>query len=89
MERKDRKCIYRNLHIYNSDGYFFQYSVALYYEKRGKTRLNIGYWEEGNWESETYDAEMDHKELAYDGEKTLFTVGSGPYQEVGIHCCAR
>ncbi|KAK7300313.1 hypothetical protein RJT34_11156 [Clitoria ternatea] len=60
----------------NNDGHFYQYSVALSYEDgrpvegKGVGRKVI------DRVQETYDSELNGKDFAYDGEKTLFTLGS-------------
>ncbi|XP_057441491.1 protein argonaute 4-like [Lotus japonicus] len=62
--------------VANSDGHFFQYSVALSYEDgrpvegKGVGRKVI------DKVQETYGSELNGKDFAYDGEKTLFTIGS-------------
>ncbi|KAK4492323.1 hypothetical protein RD792_003126 [Penstemon davidsonii] len=61
-----------------SDEYFYHYSVALFYEDgrpvdgKGVGRKVL------DRVHETYDTELAGKEFAYDGEKSLFTVGSLP-----------
>ncbi|KAF8395625.1 hypothetical protein HHK36_019576 [Tetracentron sinense] len=60
------------------DGHFFHYSVALFYEDgrpvdgKGIGRKLI------DRVHETYDTELNGKDFAYDGEKSLFTVGALP-----------
>jgi len=60
------------------DGHFFHYSVNLFYEDgspidaKGVGRKII------DRVKETYDTELGGKDFAYDGEKSLFTVGSLP-----------
>ncbi|CAL5190388.1 unnamed protein product [Lathyrus oleraceus] len=64
------------VNVSNTDGYFFQYSVALFYEDgrpvegKGSGRKIL------DRVQETYNSELNGKDLAYDGEKTLFTIGS-------------
>ncbi|XP_004491186.1 protein argonaute 4-like [Cicer arietinum] len=64
------------VNVANNDGYFYQYSVALFYEDgrpvegKGAGRKLL------DRVQETYDSELNGKDLAYDGEKTLFTIGS-------------
>ncbi|KAF2297279.1 hypothetical protein GH714_020617 [Hevea brasiliensis] len=66
------------VNVTNVDGYFFHYSVALSYEDgrpvdgKGVGRKVI------DRVQETYDSELDGKHFAYDGEKSLFTIGSLP-----------
>ncbi|KAL8510021.1 hypothetical protein ACS0TY_017014 [Phlomoides rotata] len=60
------------------DGQFFHYIVALFYEDgRPVDGKGIG-WKVLDRVRETYVAELDGKGFAYDGEKTLFTVGALP-----------
>nr|GMD40226.1 protein argonaute 4A-like [Ipomoea batatas] len=62
----------------NTDGCFFQYSVSLMYEDRspaeakgiGRRIMDQVY--------ETYRSELAGRYFAYDGEKTLFTLGALP-----------
>ncbi|KAE9596274.1 putative post-transcriptional gene silencing PAZ-Argonaute family [Lupinus albus] len=64
------------VNVNNNDGHFFQYSVSLAYEDgrpvegKGVGRKVI------DKVQETYDSELNGKDFAYDGEKTLFTIGS-------------
>ncbi|MED6226370.1 hypothetical protein PIB30_103039, partial [Stylosanthes scabra] len=64
------------VNVNNTEEEFYQYSVALSYEDgrpvegKGAGRKVI------DKVKETYDSELNGKDLAYDGEKTLFTVGS-------------
>ncbi|KAK9101079.1 hypothetical protein Scep_024509 [Stephania cephalantha] len=64
--------------VANTDGYFFHYSVALFYEDgrpvdgKGIGRRVL------DRVHETYSSELDGKHFAYDGEKSLFTVGALP-----------
>ncbi|KAK6164049.1 hypothetical protein DH2020_000913 [Rehmannia glutinosa] len=66
------------VNVKNVDGYFFHYSVALFYEDgrpvdgKGVGRKVL------DRVQETYDTELAGKEFAYDGEKSLFTVGALP-----------
>ncbi|MFS7966907.1 putative argonaute, linker 1 domain, protein argonaute [Helianthus anomalus] len=66
------------VNVSNVDGQFFHYSVALFYEDgcpvdaKGVGRKVI------DKVHETYKSELDGKEFAYDGEKSLFTVGALP-----------
>ncbi|XVF68614.1 hypothetical protein PTKIN_Ptkin11bG0015700 [Pterospermum kingtungense] len=60
------------------DGHFFHYSVSLFYEDgrpvdaKGVGRKVI------DKVHDTYNSELDGKHFAYDGEKSLFTVGPLP-----------
>ncbi|XP_047325590.1 protein argonaute 4A [Impatiens glandulifera] len=64
--------------VANVDGHFFHYCVSLAYEDgrpvegKGVGRKVI------DRVRETYATELDGKDFAYDGEKSLFTVGSLP-----------
>ncbi|KAL2925852.1 Protein argonaute 4 [Bienertia sinuspersici] len=66
------------VNITNVDGHFFHYSVNLMYEDgravdgKGVGRKVIDRLKE------TYDTELAGKDFAYDGEKSLFTVGALP-----------
>ncbi|KAE8037699.1 hypothetical protein FH972_010266 [Carpinus fangiana] len=64
--------------VSNVEGHFFHYSVSVTYEDgrpvegKGVGRKVI------DRVKETYDSELSGKDFAYDGEKSLFTVGSLP-----------
>uniref|UniRef100_A0A5B7CCF5 Argonaute 4 n=1 Tax=Davidia involucrata TaxID=16924 RepID=A0A5B7CCF5_DAVIN len=64
--------------ITNASGHFFHYSVSLFYEDgrpvdgKGIGRKVI------DKVHETYDSELGKKDFAYDGEKSLFTIGALP-----------
>ncbi|KAI9079531.1 hypothetical protein K1719_038503 [Acacia pycnantha] len=64
--------------VNNKDGHFFHYSVALFYEDgrpvegKGVGRKVL------DRVQETYSSELAGKDFAYDGEKSLFTVGALP-----------
>ncbi|XP_039004777.1 protein argonaute 4-like [Hibiscus syriacus] len=66
------------VNVGSTDGYFFHYSVSLYYEDgrpveaKGVGRKVI------DKVQETYSSELAGKNFAYDGEKSLFTIGSLP-----------
>ncbi|KAJ9537594.1 hypothetical protein OSB04_030327 [Centaurea solstitialis] len=66
------------VNVSNVDGHFFHYSVALFYEDgrpldgKGVGRKVL------DRVHETYGSELAGKEFAYDGEKSLFTVGALP-----------
>ncbi|XP_021776500.1 protein argonaute 4B-like [Chenopodium quinoa] len=66
------------VNITNVDGHFFHYSVNLMYEDgrpvegKGVGRKVL------DRVQETYDTELAGKHFAYDGEKSLFTVGALP-----------
>ncbi|KAL4578096.1 hypothetical protein LXL04_014212 [Taraxacum kok-saghyz] len=67
-----------NVKLSRTNGHFYQYSVALFYEDGtpveakgiGRKILDMVH--------KTYESEMGGKGFAYDGEKTLFTVGALP-----------
>ncbi|KAH6790105.1 Argonaute family protein [Perilla frutescens var. frutescens] len=61
--------------VNNVDGYFFHYSVALFYEDGQPVESKRGGREVVDRVRETYKRELGDKEFAYDGEKSLFTVG--------------
>ncbi|PSR86728.1 Protein argonaute like [Actinidia chinensis var. chinensis] len=66
------------VNVTNVDGHFFHYSVSVSYEDgrpvdgKGVGRKVI------DRVHETYDTELAGKDFAYDGEKSLFTVGPLP-----------
>ncbi|OMO67515.1 Argonaute/Dicer protein, PAZ [Corchorus capsularis] len=66
------------VNVGNVDGHFYHYSVSLSYEDgrpvdgKGVGRKVIDRLHE------TYSSELDGKDFAYDGEKSLFTVGALP-----------
>ncbi|KAK9282596.1 hypothetical protein L1049_010813 [Liquidambar formosana] len=62
----------------NSNGYFFHYSVSISYED-GHPMDGKGFGRKVlDKVHETYHSELDGKDFAYDGEKSLFTLGSLP-----------
>uniref|UniRef100_A0A1J3FU44 Protein argonaute 4 n=1 Tax=Noccaea caerulescens TaxID=107243 RepID=A0A1J3FU44_NOCCA len=66
------------VNVANLQGHFYHYSVALFYEdgrpveQKGVGRKVL------DKVHETYRSDLDGKEFAYDGEKTLFTFGALP-----------
>ncbi|KAG5239467.1 protein argonaute 4A [Salix suchowensis] len=65
-----------------SNGHFYQYSVALFYEDgRPADGKRIGR-KVMDKVQETYDTELEGKQLAYDGERTMFTIGSLPHNKL-------
>ncbi|OIT08622.1 PREDICTED: protein argonaute 4-like [Nicotiana attenuata] len=66
------------VNVTNVDGHFYHYSVALFYEDgrpvdgKGVGRKVL------DRVHETYDTELAGKDFAYDGEKSLFTIGALP-----------
>lgn len=66
------------VNVTNVDGHFFHYSVALFYED-GRPVEGKGIGRKVlDRVHETYDTELAGKDFAYDGEKSLFTVGALP-----------
>ncbi|CAN4099094.1 unnamed protein product [Withania somnifera] len=66
------------VNVTNADGHFFHYSVALFYED-GRPVEGKGIGRKVlDRVHETYDTELAGKDFAYDGEKSLFTIGSLP-----------
>lgn len=66
------------VNVTNVDGHFFHYSVALFYED-GRPVEGKGIGRKVlDRVHETYDTELAGKDFAYDGEKSLFTIGSLP-----------
>ncbi|XP_049343049.1 protein argonaute 4-like [Solanum verrucosum] len=62
----------------NDDGHFFHYSVALFYEDDQPVEVKGIGRKVLDRVHETYHAELAGKDFAYDGEKSLFTIGSLP-----------
>ncbi|KAA8514775.1 hypothetical protein F0562_017954 [Nyssa sinensis] len=68
--------------IASTDNYFFNYSVSLFYEDghpvdgKGIGRRVL------DKVHETYGSELAGKEFAYDGEKSLFTIGALPHNKL-------
>nr|AGS47795.1 argonaute 8 [Salvia miltiorrhiza] len=68
--------------VNNTEGYFFHYSVSIKYEDgspvdaKGIGRRIL------DKVHETYAAELDGKKFAYDGEKSLFTIGPLPHNKL-------
>ncbi|XP_051134343.1 protein argonaute 4-like [Andrographis paniculata] len=66
------------VNVSNVDGHFFHYSVALFYEDgRPVDTKGVGR-KVMERVHKTYDTELAGKDFAYDGEKSLFTVGALP-----------
>nr|AGS47796.1 argonaute 9 [Salvia miltiorrhiza] len=66
------------VNVASVDGHFFHYSVALFYEDgRPVDGKGVGRKVLDRVRA-TYETELAGKEFAYDGEKSLFTVGSLP-----------
>ncbi|OIW13413.1 hypothetical protein TanjilG_19765 [Lupinus angustifolius] len=66
------------VNVNTNDGYFFHYSVAFSYED-GRPVEGKGVGRKiMDRVQETYDSELNGKDFAYDGEKSLFTIGSLP-----------
>ncbi|KAL5076332.1 hypothetical protein RYX36_015316 [Vicia faba] len=71
-----------NVNIGKNDGYFFQYSVAFSYED-GRPVEGKGVGRKiMDRVQETYASDLNGKEFAYDGEKSLFTIGSLPQNKL-------
>ncbi|KAM7473009.1 hypothetical protein LguiA_011192 [Lonicera macranthoides] len=65
-----------------TDGHFFHYSVSLSYEDgRPVDAKGIGR-RVLDKVHETYDTELAGKDFAYDGEKSLFTIGALPHNKL-------
>ncbi|RHN51302.1 putative post-transcriptional gene silencing PAZ-Argonaute family protein [Medicago truncatula] len=60
----------------NTDGFFFQYNVAIFYEDGCPVEASGAGRKILDKVKKTYDSELRGKDFAYDGEKTLFTMGS-------------
>ncbi|KAI5406996.1 protein argonaute 4 [Lathyrus oleraceus] len=71
-----------NVNIGKNDGYFFQYSVSFTYED-GRPVEGKGVGRKiMDRVQETYASDLNGKEFAYDGEKSLFTIGSLPQNKL-------
>ncbi|XP_057526284.1 protein argonaute 4B-like [Amaranthus tricolor] len=64
--------------VSNVDGHFFHYSVNLMYEDGRPVEAKGVGRKVLDRVQETYDTELSGKSFAYDGEKSLFTVGALP-----------
>ncbi|XP_059312360.1 protein argonaute 4A-like [Lycium ferocissimum] len=62
----------------NSDGHFYHYSVALYYEDGNPVEVKGIGRKILDKVQQTYAMELADKDFAYDGEKSLFTIGALP-----------
>ncbi|XP_059318141.1 protein argonaute 4-like [Lycium ferocissimum] len=62
----------------NSDGHFFHYSVALNYEDGNPVEVKGIGRKILDKVHQTYSSELAGKDFAYDGEKSLFTIGALP-----------
>ncbi|KAL3349324.1 hypothetical protein AABB24_022451 [Solanum stoloniferum] len=62
----------------NSDGYFFHYSVAINYEDGNPVEVKGIGRKILDKVHQTYSIELAGKDFAYDGEKSLFTIGALP-----------
>ncbi|KAM2156159.1 hypothetical protein ACFX1R_041888 [Malus domestica] len=65
-----------------SDGYFFHYSIDMFYEDGTPVTANAIGRKVVEKVKETYDRDLGRKEFAYDGQKNLFTVGSLPHKRL-------
>lgn len=71
-----------SVNIGKNDGYFFQYSVSFAYED-GRPVEGKGVGRKiMDRVQETYASDLNGKEFAYDGEKSLFTIGSLPQNKL-------
>ncbi|XP_010653696.1 protein argonaute 4A [Vitis vinifera] len=68
--------------ITNASGHFFHYSVALTYEDGRPVEMKGVGRKIMDKVHETYDTELSGKDFAYDGEKSLFTVGALPHNKL-------
>ncbi|KAL6970704.1 Protein argonaute-4 [Sarracenia purpurea var. burkii] len=68
--------------VARSDTYFFHYSVSLFYEDGNPVEAKGIGRRILEKVQETYDSELAGKIFAYDGEKSLFTVGSLPQNKL-------
>nr|GEV52462.1 protein argonaute 4-like isoform X1 [Tanacetum cinerariifolium] len=72
------------VNVSNVEGHFFHYSVALFYEDghpidgKGVGRKVL------DKVHETYGSELAGKKFAYDGEKSLFTLGALPRSKLDV-----
>ncbi|CAN4111345.1 unnamed protein product [Withania somnifera] len=62
----------------NSDGHFFHYSVAISYEDGNPVEVKGIGRKILDKVHQTYSLELAGKDFAYDGEKSLFTIGALP-----------
>ncbi|XP_049404367.1 protein argonaute 4A-like [Solanum stenotomum] len=62
----------------NSDGHFFHYSVAINYEDGNPVEVKGIGRKILDKVHQTYSMELAGKDFAYDGEKSLFTIGALP-----------
>ncbi|KAL7614478.1 hypothetical protein Lser_V15G06693 [Lactuca serriola] len=67
-----------NVKLSRTNDHFYQYSVALFYEDGNPVEAKGIGRKILDMVHKTYESEMGGKGFAYDGEKTLFTVGSLP-----------
>ncbi|KAH6831332.1 Argonaute family protein [Perilla frutescens var. hirtella] len=64
--------------VSKTDGFFYQYSVAIKYEDGSPVEVKGFGRKILDRVQEIYAIELAHKKFAYDGEKTLFTIGPLP-----------
>ncbi|KAJ8766806.1 hypothetical protein K2173_008360 [Erythroxylum novogranatense] len=70
------------VNVSNAEGDFYHYSVSVLYEDgRPVTGKGVGR-KVIDRVHETYDSELNGKNFAYDGEKSLFTVGPLPHNKL-------
>ncbi|XP_017239098.1 protein argonaute 4 isoform X2 [Daucus carota subsp. sativus] len=80
-ETKVQLYIYTNhfkVNVTNVDGYFFKYNVSIFYEDGRPLNDKVIRRKVLDRVHETYKAEFNGNFFAYDGEKSLFTVGALP-----------
>ncbi|RDY14406.1 Protein argonaute 4, partial [Mucuna pruriens] len=71
-----------NVNVTKNDGHFFHYSVAFSYED-GRPVEGKGVGRKiMDRVQETYHSDLNGKDFAYDGEKSLFTIGSLPQNKL-------
>ncbi|CAJ2651952.1 unnamed protein product [Trifolium pratense] len=71
-----------NVNIGNNDGFFFQYSVSFAYEDGSPVEAKGVGRKIMDRVQETYASDLNGKQFAYDGEKSLFTIGSLPQNKL-------
>ncbi|KAL6515147.1 Protein argonaute-4 [Orobanche hederae] len=64
------------------DGFFYQYSVAITYEDGNPVEAKGVGRKILDKVQQTYESELDGKDFAYDGEKSLFTIGPLPQNKL-------
>ncbi|KAJ4842691.1 Protein argonaute 4B [Turnera subulata] len=67
--------------VSSTNDHFYQYSVALFYEDGHPVDLKGIGRKVFDKVQQTYASELENKPFAYDGEKSLFTLGSLPHNK--------